>query len=285
MRRFSPVLALTLLAALMTIGPVTAAEQSTLQPLLDELTVIVNQARANRSADARLLDELQNFIDEHDRPWTRQVLFEDFRDGELNRSPRWTQTAGQHRVDARYGMIATPTAVGSDQARGKRGNAEAVNALLGALLSQAQGNKGNSSDSQQRDSVAQLETGVTIANSFSMNITLGGTAQGAQAAFGAVQGQLGSVSSGYWLVIAADTVSIERRSSRGASVVANVARPASGSEFEWTRSTNGNMRVTANGQTLIESSDRGIRNGFTRVVIESRNAEVAVRELKIMSAS
>lgn len=275
---------IVLLAGLLQPGTSAAAtDAAELQRLVDGLRVIVRDARRDGTAERHFLNELQSFIDEHDQPSSAIVVSDDFADGELDRSPTWRSLSGQHAVDRRYGMVATPT-TSQQRSGGSNREREVVNALLGAIL---QGSGGQAGAGPQTP--ARIETAASTANAFSLEADISGMANGASISFILAQGAQGDT--GYRLVVEPEgqaSLRIERSvRSRTATVATHRAGLASATggarQISWTRARNGVMRVSVNGQTLLKVTDRGLRDGFARLAIEAAGGQVAIRRIQVTS--
>ena len=51
--------------------------------------------------------------------------------------------------------------------------------------------------------------------------------------------------------------------------------------LQWTRDRNGGMNVTLNGNPVLSTTDRGLRDPFDGIEFSNRNGELALRSLKL----
>ena len=65
---------------------------------LEELRTLVEKSRRERAADRWLQNALEDLLAKHDSPWQREVLYDDFADGDFNRNPTWQVMRGQFQV-------------------------------------------------------------------------------------------------------------------------------------------------------------------------------------------
>ncbi|MBT6277333.1 MAG: hypothetical protein HOI95_24780 [Chromatiales bacterium] len=257
------------------------ADQANIQGLIEELSVLIERGASSRAADRRFLDELRDFIDDYDRPWTSRVVVDEFRDGDYTAGPVWTVTSGQFRVDRRYGLVASPTRTSRSSSSG--GSKDLAAALIGQLLKQ-QSNRGAAPTAV---SAANIQAAARTANTFALEVTLSGIGNEADAEIAMLQGASGAT--GYALVVRTGEqagVFIERLSSRGRSTVGRsdgaLRTDASGTlQLDWTRGRNGKMRVKHEGNTLVETVDRGLRDGFARISITARGGEIGLRRIAV----
>ena len=247
-----------------------------IQPLVEELRALTERNERRGRIDPAFIATLHEFIDTYEQPWTRTVLSDDFSDGDHTRAPAWTVIEGDFQVDGRYGLVVRPQARSSAQGDGRR---ELAAAIIGGLLG---GQGGGAVPASAR---ARIETPVALANAFAVEADLSAIGRGAVLRLGVAQGA--GDDGGYRLVVqdsANPTLRLERAGSRGGAVIAShdgrlQADTRGQRRLRWTRGRNGLMRVLLNDEALLEATDRGLRDGFTRVVVESVGGELGLRRI------
>ena len=89
--------------------PVTAPAQpvndkQSTQQLVDELKKLTDQAERKRSANYRFIDQLRDLTARYDWPWGKQILFDNFRDGDFRRNPSWSTQSDAFWVTRSVGL-------------------------------------------------------------------------------------------------------------------------------------------------------------------------------------
>jgi hypothetical protein len=78
---------------------------------------------------------------------------------------------------------------------------------------------------------------------------------------------------------------LQRIGSRGVAVIdtaSNLAAPGNQLHtLQWTRDRNGSMNVTLNGNPVLSTTDRGLRDPFDGIQFSKRSGEFALRTLKL----
>lgn len=269
-------LTLALLSAPASAQRAGAGGTPDIQQLVEELRALTERAERRGRNDPAFIATLQEFIDTYEQPWTRTVLSDDFSDGDHSRAPAWSVIEGDFAVDGRYGLVARPQTRSSGQGDSRR---ELAAAIIGGLLGGQGGGAAATSNAR-----ARIETPVALANAFAVEADLSAIGRGAVLQLGVAQG---AGDGGYRLVVqdsANPTLRLERAGSRGGAVIAShdgrlQADTRGLRRLRWTRGRNGLMRVLLNGEALLEATDRGLRDGFTRVVVESIGGEVGLRRI------
>ena len=268
------------------------------QQLVDELHAIVVTAERERSADRDFLNTLRDFIDKHDRPWSRAVLNDAFADGNYTRSPAWKVTQGQFSVDRRYGLYsrAPLPSSQSNSAGGGQQNKQKVaeqlaTALLGSLLNQGKSNYlssgGTSRPTTTARGEARITTNINTTNVFAVDIDVSGLSNG-----GALQLDMqksATSRSGYRIVLESDgRLQIIRLSDRGSAILdsANTGALSNNEQqrVRWTRGRTGRMRLEVNGLVSLEATDHTNAHGFGEFSIVNLGGDVGVRQVAISTS-
>lgn len=280
-RFFSVLLTLNLILAAMPAGAqlqqsgaaAMSAQEKQLQQLVDELDAAIRNAEETGRADPAFLDELRQITARSSWPWREPVLEDSFADGDYSRDPAWTIAAGDFWVDTALGL---QTEV---EARG------AIADEAPAQPSPPQ--PGGEADFATPDH-AEIYINRDFSNAFALTLRLSSRSQSGQLLIGPYQGA--DRDQGYRLVYHPDGrnqgLELVKLRPEGAASVAAAARPVDlddGNlhEIVWTRAADGTMRVTIDGQMLIETADRDIAGDWLGITLVNRGGDYALRELRL----
>lgn len=117
--------------------PATAAAQEPpegekSQQIIDELKRLTDRAERDRTASYRFIDQLRELIDRYDWPWGRQILFDDFRDGDFRSNPAWQSDSNAFWVTRSVGLRTELAPYRNNG--GAADNQSTEEALLGILI-------------------------------------------------------------------------------------------------------------------------------------------------------
>lgn len=269
-----------------------AAGDEGLDVLVAELRRLTREAAQARAADPRFLRDLEDLADRYDRPRPTELFHDDFRDGDLQRSPAWSLVRGNARADPGRGLVfdATTTPApgpsGDGHTEGDPG-AELALALLGSLLNpNRKDGDGVTADPSTTSpgSDTLVFTRVDIPNAFALRARLDLSADSGTVEFGVVQ--VSSEGPGYRLALvpgARGTVEVLRVGSRGAAVIERVdAAIAHGVALEWTRNDRGEMTVNLDGQAVLTTVDRGFKDRFVGLQIRHQGGPLALNHVTLL---
>ena len=253
------------------------------QEIVDRLRAIVTQAERERSADVRLLQQLRDLVNEYYWPWRVALLDDDFRDGDFTVDPTWAVANGDFRVEPQAGLRSrfTPPApparaAATPQAR----NQDLATRLFGAIMSEVTRQPQTPQpETRQPDlpTQAEIHTSLDITNAFAITVeltSLGAAARNGAIQFGPYQGY--QRETGYRLEYKSGPQPVLQllRVFPSASAVIEVANLESGFEdgqphtIEWRRGLDGEMAVLVDGNEMMHTTDRALRerfNGFTLI--------------------
>ena len=261
----------------------TPAADGSVESLVKELNELVDQAERARAADRNFLSDLRALADRYDWPWQQEIFQSDFTDGRYQRPLPWKITSGEFRAERGLGMVSrvdagtTPTSPPGEQDLGV--------AILGAILDQAL-KTGDGSGQAGDAAPASMHLVRRVSNAFAMDAEVDTRGAEGQVHIGLFQKDTEGL--GYRLVfMPGDSAGLElqRIGSRGVAVIdtaTNLAAPGNQLHtLQWTRDRNGSMNVTLNGNPVLSTTDRGLRDPFDGIEFSNRNGEFALRSLKV----
>lgn len=281
-------------------GPTLAAGQDE-KPLLEELRALAEKARRQQAADRWLQRALDDLVARYDRPWQRTLFFDDFRDGDLSRSPRWELLEGHFEVRRNRGLVASDdSTTGWDNQRGtdrgiggeSRSKEDLGAALVGALLQQAlgpaPGNKETETTPPHRQGPDRLRARVNATNAFALSATLSASEEPATRLELALL-QSPKARYGYRLRLQTGPrgfVELERiRNGRGAIVENAPLKPIFGDghlhDLVWQQMPDGTVKVMLDEKPLFEVRDRAFRDGYPWLELRHDSGDLTLRALRI----
>jgi hypothetical protein len=287
------VLATLLLAAWLVPPPPAAATE-----VLDELREIVEKSRRERAADRWLQNALEDLLAKYDSPWRREILFEDFSDGDFTRNPTWRVVRGDFQVLRGQGLYSSSDGVAADQrgdtATGGAGDAtQALSGLIvGALLDQALGpsNQGSTTDRPMTrgGGPAEIRLDAGVSNSFALDIDFRQSgSNGAAFEVALLQSEAGQY--GYRLRIQSGRrgfVELQRiRAGRG-SVVASQDLDTDYADgrlhaLRWSHRPDGELLVSVDGRPLLQLRERAFRDAYPWLHLGNDLGDLTVRSVRI----
>lgn len=288
--------ALCVLGLLASAGSLGAAESrysewgtddsSALAALISRLNELIDEAERARAADPRFLGDLRDALAGYERPWRREVLHDDFRDGDYVQNPAWTVAEGEFTVDSNLGLrsvIKPPTAEEQAQAEQQEGDAKDIaKALLSALLAQKEEQKAAAEPTR-----ADIFIRGAITNAFAVEYDLVSKQKSGRLVVDIFQGRLRSA--GYRLAYvpgAVPSLELIRFGTRGTAVVDNYSEALALEDgyrhrIRLTRDREALMTVSVDGKERIRVRDRSFRDPFDGVSIVNEGGDYAIREISV----
>lgn len=286
MRKTSIVLVFALL-------PVTlpAADADT-QALLDEVRTLTEKSRQQRAADRWLQRALDDLVARYDWPWRKELLSDDFRDGDYQNDPTWQVVNGRFWVARGRGLRSRVDA--ADTNTGGQQPASVEEALVGALLEQAFGG-GQRTERQAQTTrsrpgepnVIRLNQAITNAFAVDTEFSLEAPDGPGRFALALLQGNDGRY--GYRLRVQGGTdgfVELERvRGGRGGIVeharLKESITDGARHRLAWRQAPNGQVTVELDGQPLIEVRDKAFRDGYQQLVLSHFGGDLTLNSIRV----
>lgn len=281
-------------------GPALAAGQSE-KPLLEELRALAEKARRQQAADRWLQRALDDLVARYDRPWQRTLFFDDFRDGDFNRNPRWELLEGHFEVRRNRGLVASDddtTRRDSPQESDRNSGGDARRkedlgaALVGALLQQALGPGPDKNEAEParplRHGPDRLRARVNATNAFALNATLSASEEPPTRLELALL-QSPKARYGYRLRLQTGPrgfIELERiRNGRGAIVENVPLNQVFGDgrlhDLAWQQASDGTVKVMLDEKPLFEVRDRAFRDGYPWLELRHDSGDLTLRALRI----
>jgi hypothetical protein len=254
--------------------PAAAGE---LGAFMGKLETLVKEATAAQAADPLFLQDLNDLIASYKNPWSTQLLFDDFKDGNYTANPVWTVSAGAYTVDnkgnsrgLRSQIVPEGVQTGQDITIG--------NIVIGTLNTGQTGAGGH----------ASIYTPLKISNAFRIEMSFASRQKYGRWDFGPYQGSSGNVA--YRLTYfpgANPGLQLQRVTSQGTVAIASYNKPLvlennKDHTLVWTRDLSGMMYVAIDGQQLISVQDNQIQKPFDGFLMINSGGQYDVRSIKIM---
>jgi hypothetical protein len=261
----------------------TPVADGSVETLVKELNELIDQAERARAADQNFLADLRALADRYDWPWQQEIFQSDFTDGKYQRPLPWEVTSGEFRAERGLGMVSrvdagtTPASPPDEQ--------DLAGAILGVILDQAL-KTGDGSSQISEATPASMHLMQRVSNAFAVDAEV--DARGAEGQVHISLFQKNTEGLGYRLVFMhgdQPNLELQRIGSRGVAVIdtaTNLAAPGNQLHtLQWTRDRNGSMNVTLNGNPVLSTTDRGLRDPFDGIEFSNRSGEFALRSLKL----
>jgi hypothetical protein len=258
-------------------------DDARVQEIVDRLRAIVIQAERERSADVTLLQDLRNLVNDYYWPWRVALLDDDFRDGDFTVDPEWAVANGDFRVEPRVGLrsrFTPPAPPAASAPQPKAREQDLATRLFGAIMTEVTRDSQTNEPEAPQPSLptqAEIHTTLDITNAFAITVemtSLGAAASNGAIQFGPYQGF--QRETGYRIEYKSGPQPVLQllRVFPDASSVIEIANLESGFEggqphtIEWRRDLEGGMAVLVDGNEVMRTTDRALRerfNGFTLI--------------------
>lgn len=268
------------------------SDQQQMQQLVKELKALTDQAERDRAASYRFIDQLRDITSRYDAPWKKQVLYDDFSDGELNRNPVWQGNMDYFRL-GRSGMLRSRLDLSQQLTSAEQPRQTSQEAILGMLLEGVlqPGGRTDSAPATMQPDQADIFTTTQISNAFAITVKFGlrGLHREGSFEWGPYQGR--QRDSGYRIAYeGGDRPAIKvirYRSGMSAVIERYDQMPlfADGKvhEINWLRSLNGAMTVQVDGKEIIRVRDRSYRDPFSGFTMSNHGGDYIIGSVSVFA--
>jgi len=269
------------------------ADQSRMQGFVDQLNSLIDKAEQSRAADPKFLRDLRDLARGYHRPWRRQIIGDDFIDGDFTANPIWTVASGRYWVEKGWGLRSAVEPQAPQAAAKKLTGEQAAAALFGKILGQAIGNQtGTQAAPAGPAAAAIIHTAATVSNAFAVELDFSSWAAKGRLELGLYQGRLGDPARtpGYRLsYVPGGTLTLIRVSARGTGVIESTQgnfglEDKTVHTLEWTRRPDGEMAVTVDGKKVIAAYDRGLNDPFDGFAVINSGGDYIIKRIAIYGA-
>lgn len=271
-----------------TAQPLT--DKQTTQQLVDELKKLTDQAEQNRTASYRFIDQLRDLATRYDWPWGKEILFDNFRDGDFQRNPSWNSSSDAFWVTRSVGLqtqLSSRRGSRSDQEASQSVEETLLGIIIGSTVNKHQQKRDRRSSRPDR---ADIYAAVPISNAFAIMLkisSMGRDLHDGSFEWGPYQDQ--TADSGYRLVYQAGNRPALKLVAyrRGMSSVVDLYEKGKLLEdgnmhkIIWQRSANGLMTVLLDDQQIMQIRDRSYRDTFSGFVMTNHGGDYAIRSVSI----
>lgn len=212
-------------------------------------------------------------------PWQKNVLFDDFSDGDYSAAPAWTVTGGKFQIVRDWGLRSIVQA--APEPRNLSGE-QAAFVFLGQILDKSLRKKEPAVES---GGDAAIHVPAAISGAFAIKVELSSWKSDGQFEFGPYQGDAGGA--GYSLSYRpGQPLELLSVSARGSRVIDRGLAPLTLEDkrshfIEWTRRADGRMAVSVDGTEVLTTQDRGFSGAFDGFRLVNRGGDFIVRSVSI----
>lgn len=262
-----------------------AASEARLKEIVDKLNALVDQAEKDRAADPKFLQDLRDLANGFDRPWTSQVLYDDFTDGDFTKNPAWSIGMGRYWIEKNWGLRN-----GLDEIKASSSGSTSKDAaaqIFGQILNQALGGKSGSPSTTPGIQPTSIFTEAAITNAFSIELDVSSWVNKGELIIGPYQGS--EREAGYRLsYTVGEGLALRIKSRSGARTIALEPGPFTLEDKKvhkilWTRTSDGAMRVDLDGENILDVRDVSFRDPFIGFGMATRGGDFIVKRVSIHS--
>ncbi len=260
------------------------ANDARLKAFTERLGELIDKAEKDRAADPRFLQDLRDLANGTNTPSSRQLLSDDFSDGDFTQNPVWTVAQGKYWVEKGWGLRSSVIKQAETEQRSQSGK-DAAAAIFGQILQQAIDPDGKSASgsgsTSSADTPAAIRTAVPISNAFRLEMEFS-----SWAAPGRLEIAVYQNTADYILAYQpGGAFELLKASPRGSNVIDSRTGPSLENKkthhLVWTRETDGHMRVAIDGQEILATIDRSTRTPFDGLRIVNRGGDYIIKRIAV----
>lgn len=255
-----------------------SSDTQSLDEFIDKLNTLIDEAEKAKAADPVFLQDLRNLANGTETPWNAVVLDDSFADGNFTSNPTWEVLSGEYFIETGWGLRNRLIAAQqNEQSSGNSGD-DLAKVLLGTILKRATGQQ----DDGGHPASNVIVTRTDVSNAFSLEMEFSSWEPGGNVDIGVFQGQNANL--GYRLLYSSGKgVQLHRVGSSGSSVIAS-SEPLTLEDKKfhtvtWTRTKDGQMRVSVDGNETLAATDRAFSDPFDGVRISNTSGDFIVKRI------
>ena len=253
--------------------------------LTNDLRDLIERGRQRRAAHDWFLTDLAALVDRYDRPWRRELIWDDFRDGNFKTNPTWSVISGQFWIDAQYGLRTAKMIENRPQRQTDVHDdiaADLLNRFLEQTINEISG------DSMQRQrGPAEIYSVKNIGNAFAVKLLITVFSDAGALELGPYEKS--QRDTGYRLMLSPSRparINLLCATSRGKNVIESSSQNmklTTGRQYTllWTRDHDGKMVVSLDNKNLFHTVDRSLKQPFKGFVIRNLGGEYGIREISV----
>lgn len=255
-----------------------ASEASALKDFKDRLNKLIDEAEKARAADPVFLRDLRALAGEGTAAAMKTILDDAFTDGNFTTNPTWQVISGEYFIENGWGL-RNRILTAQSQSSAQSGD-DLAKVLLGTIIKRAAGVQ-----DQQGPVENAIVTRAAIPNAFSVTAEIWSAQPDGHFEIGVFQGQDAVL--GYRLLYAGGKgMQLHRVGSSGSSMVQSSANAIAIEDkkfhtVQWTRGTDGTLRVSLDGTEILNVVDRGFSDPFDGLRISNRTGDFIVKRVTV----
>jgi len=270
-------------------SPRSSADEARLKDIVERMNTMLDQAEKDRAADPTLLQDLRNIAAElsgNGIPVSeKQVLLDEFTDGDYTRNPAWTVGLGRYWIEENWGLrnaLNETKKTSSDSS--SKGNAARI---FGQILNQALGGSSSGTSASNNPGIqpTSIFTSAAIPNAFSIELNFSSWVNKGEFIIGPYQGS--DRASGYRLSYrVGEGLALRIKSRSGARTIAIDPGPfrledKKAHTLLWTRVAGGAMQVHLDGKSILSVKDASFRDPFIGFGMATRGGDFIVKKVSV----
>ncbi len=267
------------------------SENEDVQAIVDRIKAISERARQDRSADRSVLNALDRLVEEYEWPWRRELLHEDFSDGDFSNQPAWRVEAGRFWVDGTLGLrTRAPIAPAVSRVAAPRPQDDDVGRQIfgGLIRDMIEASEPQTREPRPELAPPEIVLPLSISPAFAIQVEF--SVHNAPSEAGVLQfavNQDVDRQSGYRLALqTGDDPRLDLlrvRAGRSALIDSVALKTVIGDgqphRLEWRQDRDGRVELLLDRERLVDTTDRAFRTEYRSLGITNGGGDYAIRML------